>query len=85
LAMALLDFALPRQPGQHPNWTILGLLATFATADLLARFPGIGPMLRDSGVPFLTLLSLLLSGGALLFQGRTQAVRTKNKMLTKVP
>ena len=66
LVAALLDLGMARNNQTETNWKILLPVSVFALADLLARAPGIGPVLRDAGVTTLSLIWLLWTGAILL-------------------
>jgi hypothetical protein len=55
--------------GARAGWLNLPLaLVVFMTCDLVARLPGIGAVLRDWGLPMLSMLFLMATGVALLLQ-----------------
>lgn len=73
LIAGLLDFALPREDGARPKWKIIGVIVFFTATDLLARLPGVGPRLRDWGVPLVSLLCLLFTAALVLYRYRNSA------------
>ncbi len=68
LVAALVDLGVPQSPSSAPNWKLLLPVAFFMLADLLARMPGVGPLLRDWGVTTLSLIWLLWTGAMILMQ-----------------
>lgn len=68
LVAALLDLGMAKR-----NWKILLPILVFALADLLARGPGIGPVLRDTGVTTLSLIWLLVVGATVLWEQKKSA------------
>lgn len=67
LITALLDRAWPLDPHKSPAWRILFPLLFFSATDIIVRLPGIGGLLRDLGLPLLSLLCLVATGIVLLF------------------
>ena len=66
LLAALVDLGMPPWPSASPNWRLLLPVAVFMLADVLARMPGVGPLLRDWGVTTLSLVWLLWTGAMVL-------------------
>jgi hypothetical protein len=52
--------------GRGLDRKLILLIAVFTLTDLLARLPGIGPWLRDGGVPFLSMVAMLVAGAMLI-------------------
>jgi hypothetical protein len=48
------------------DWSWLSPLLIFMVIDLAARLPGIGPWLRDAGLPFLSLVSVMAAAAVAL-------------------
>ncbi|HEX7655320.1 MAG TPA: glycosyltransferase family 87 protein [Verrucomicrobiae bacterium] len=59
LVAALLDLGLQRNENGRPAWRWLWPVILFFAADLLARVPGIGTVLRDWSITTLSLLIIL--------------------------
>lgn len=59
LVVALIDLGMPSTEIGAPDKSILLPIVGFTLTDLLARIPGIGPLLRDWGVTTLSLIWLL--------------------------
>ena len=68
LIAALLDLGINAGKFSNANWKILLPVGVFMLADLLARMPGVGPLLRDWGVTTLSLIWLLWTGAMVLIQ-----------------
>jgi hypothetical protein len=68
LVAALVDLGVPQSQSSTPNWKLLLPVAVFMLADLLARMPGVGPLLRDWGVTTLSLVWLLWTGAMVLLR-----------------
>jgi hypothetical protein len=71
LVAALIDLA--HQPEMKPTarWKIILPVGFFMAADLLARAPGIGPLLRDWAVTTASLIWLLWSSAVILHQQKS--------------
>jgi hypothetical protein len=72
LVAALLDYGGGDGAGKGVNLKLTTVLVVFAVTDLLARLPGIGPWLRDAGVPFLSMAAVLVAGAVVLHKPGTQ-------------
>ncbi len=70
LVAALLDLGIASAKISAANWKILLPVGVFMLADLLARLPGVGPLLRDWGVTTLGLVWLLWTGAMVLLRQR---------------
>jgi hypothetical protein len=68
LLAGLVDECLDRSPGHGLSRVVVGALGFFLLIDLLARLPGIGSWLRDCGLPFLSLVMLMLAGVSVLLR-----------------
>jgi hypothetical protein len=66
LIAALVDFSAGDGTSRGANRKLLLLMSVFTVTDLLARLPGIGPWLRNAGVPFLTMAAMLVAGAWVL-------------------
>jgi hypothetical protein len=73
IVVVLLDYGLGSGTGPRDSkW--LTPLVLFMVVDLAARLPGIGPRLRDAGLPFLTLLYVMAAAAVLLRKDGTHLV-----------
>ncbi|HEY3855024.1 MAG TPA: glycosyltransferase family 87 protein [Verrucomicrobiae bacterium] len=68
LLLPLVVSLLHRALENKNNRTILTALAIFTLTDLAARLPRIGPLLRDDGLPLVSLLILLSLGVVVLLR-----------------
>ncbi len=59
---------LDESPAHRLNRSIPVTLGFFLLIDLLARIPGIGPWLRDCGLPFVSLVMLMITGLSVLLR-----------------
>ena len=66
LVAGLVDCGL-ELPGLHrARPGMLWVVGVFMLTDVLARIPGVGPWLRDAGLPMLTLLGMMVAGAVAL-------------------
>lgn len=72
LLAGLVDECLDRTSGRGLNRGIVGALGFFLLIDLLVRLPGIGSWLRDCGLPFLSLVVLMIAGVSVLLRKPVQ-------------
>ena len=63
---AFLDHVLAQVSGRATIWRLPWVLPVFMVTDILARLPGIGPFLRDVGVPFVSMVFLLIAAAMVL-------------------
>lgn len=68
LVAAIIDLAHQQNLKRSARWKMIFPVIVFMLADLLARAPGIGPVLRDFGVTTASLIWLLWTGAVLLLQ-----------------
>ncbi len=68
LVAAIIDLAHKQNLKRSARWKMIFPVIVFMLADLLARAPGIGPVLRDFGVTTASLIWLLWTGAVLLLQ-----------------
>jgi hypothetical protein len=74
LVAALIDLAHQPELKQSARWKIILPVGFFMAADLLARAPGIGPLLRDWAVTTASLIWLLWSSAIILHQQKSSTV-----------
>jgi len=80
LVTGLLDRGLqaPARPGFVPDGKAFFIVMAFMLTDLAARLPGIGPWLRELGVPLLSLTAMMAVGAmALRRQSQPQPASTE--------
>jgi hypothetical protein len=70
LVTALVDYAGGDGMGRGVRRNFIIVLVVFSVTDLFARLPGIGPWLRDAGMPFLSMVAMMVAGAVVLRQGR---------------
>ena len=70
LLAGLVDYALSLKQWQKPHAMLLIALAVFMIVDIVARLPGIGPVLRDLGAPLLSLVWLMCLGAVIVWRSR---------------
>lgn len=73
LIAALLDRGLADGSGRARNSTLLLVPAIFMLVDILARLPKIGALLRDAGVPLLSMVALMCAGAMVLRKHKDSA------------
>lgn len=66
LVAALLDYGLADPAGLASDPKTLLVVAVFTVIDLVARFPVIGPWLRDCGLPLLSVVGIMWMGAMVL-------------------
>jgi hypothetical protein len=66
LIVGLFDAWFERADRGQPESKIPVLLLMFLVVDIVARLPDVGPFVRDAGVPFMSLIALMLGGIAVL-------------------
>jgi H+/gluconate symporter-like permease len=70
LVAALLDQGLAQKPGRKADWKLLLPVIVFVLVDFIAVMPLAGPLLRDLGVPLLSLIYLMWTGAMVLTKWR---------------
>jgi hypothetical protein len=68
LVAALVDLGMPLEEIGAPDWAMLLPIVAFTLTDLLARIPGVGPLLRVWGVTTLSLVWLLGASALVLLR-----------------
>jgi hypothetical protein len=66
LVTALIDYAGGDGMGRGVRRNFIIVLVVFSMTDLCARLPGIGPWLRDAGMPFLSMVAMLVAGAVVI-------------------
>jgi len=67
LLTALFEYGLSDAGLRGRIW-LASVMSFFMLTDILARMPGIGPWLRDWGVPLLSLVAMLVTGAIVLLK-----------------
>jgi hypothetical protein len=78
LVAGLLDRGLEDPAGRGADLKTLLVVAVFMLTDMVARLPGIGPWLRDFGLPLLSLVGMM-AAGAMALRKQTQFLRADQK------
>ncbi len=73
LIAGLLDNALKDSASRATALSILLVIAVFMLTDLAARLPGVGPWVRDFGLPLLSLVAIMVAGAMVLLERESLA------------